>query len=160
MPNILHRYAAAAAMTLYCAGAPAQQSYIVADMETGTPIKDVTIVFDNIDSCRTKTEYTGVFVCPDSVKTLTFKHSRYETRTMNRPELTDTIELLPGMNRLNEVVVKGKARKISPVVMNSIKEAALTAPRQTATVTFDFVDLLTWKKRKKTKKRIKAIENY
>lgn len=160
MTTLSHKHAILTAVTLCCTYGMAQTSHVVTDMETGTPISDVTIIFNNIDSCRTKTEYTGIFTCPDSARTLTFKHSKYEGRMMDRHELKDTIELLPNMNRLNEVVIKGKRPKISPFVMGPIKDAALSAPRQTATATFDVVDLFTWKKRKKTKKRIKAIENY
>ncbi len=160
MDATLKRTAATTAVLLCCTICAAQRRHVIRDMETGTPLRGVTVIFNGIDSCRTATDYTGTFFAPDSIRTLTMKHPKYEKRMMERQEMTDTIELLPNMNKLNEVVIRGKRRKMAPEIMGGVKMAAMTAPQQGGTVNFDLMDLLTYKKRKKTRKRIKAIENY
>lgn len=160
MNATLKRTAAMTAAMLCCTLCAAQKRYVVRDMETKTPLRGVTVIFNGIDSCRTVTDYTGTFAAPDTARTFKLKHPKYEQRMMEQPEMTDTVELLPNMNKLNEVVIRGKKRNISPEILGGAKMAAMTAPRQAATVNFDLMDLLTYKKRKKTRKRIKAIENY
>jgi len=44
--------------------------------------------------------------------------------------------------------------------MAATKMAALTAPHPKTLATFDFFDIFTAKKRKKTRKRIEAIKDY
>lgn len=160
MDTLLRKSATIIATTFCCTFCTAQRRYVVRDMETGTPLRGVTVIFNGIDSCRTATDYTGTFTAPDSVRTLVLSHPKYEKRPMDRSEMTDTVELLPNMNKLNEVVIRGKMRTISPKVFSDVKMAALTAPVNKGTMNFDMMNLLTYRKRKKTQKRIKSIENY
>lgn len=139
----------------------AQRRVVVRDMETGTPLRDVQVFVNGNYGKRTVTDYRGVFDVPDTARTLTFCHTMYERLTVDSSEVSDTIELLPNLNRMDEVVVYGKRRGISPSIMMGVRSAAVSAPRQGGVgASFDMVDLFTWKKRKRQRERQEAIKNY
>ena len=140
--------------------AAAQRTMVVTDAETGVPIRDVQIFVNGDDNNRIVTDYKGEFIVPDTAGNLTLCHRKYEKRLMDDKEFADTISLLPNYNHLNELVVKGKSPKINMNIMAATKMAALTAPHPKTLATFDFFDIFTAKKRKKTRKRIEAIKDY
>ena len=66
-------------------------------------------------------------------------------------------------NAIREVVIYGSMPQVSAGISNmlgKLKEENKYMPRQTPVVSFDFFSIFTAKKRKRTEKRIKALENY
>lgn len=90
------------------AGAEAQQ-FVVADMESRVPIRDVLIhTNDNQD---TKSCWDGTFSLHEGFDKIMFSHMNYEKRYVLKSELKgDTIWLMPRMNALREVVIYGERR--------------------------------------------------
>lgn len=90
------------------AGAEAQQ-FVVADMESQVPIRDVLIhTNDNQD---TKSCWDGTFSLHEGFDKIMFSHLNYEKRYVLKSELKgDTIWLMPRMNALREVVIYGERR--------------------------------------------------
>ena len=82
---------------------------------------------------------------------------------LRRAEVTDTILLLRKYQALREVVIYGSMPSVG-FSMGKLreqlrKEEELT-PRAVPLATFDFFSVFSAKKRKKTRERLKAIENY
>lgn len=141
--------------------ATAQRQVVVADAETGVPVRDVQIFINGDENRRTTSDYKGETAIPDTARSLTLCHPKYEKRIMNISELADTVRLLPNYNRLNEIVIKGRRPTISPDMMAGIKPAGQVAPASSgAAIWFDFFGLFTHKKRKRTKQRIESIKDY
>ena len=92
--------------TSACADA---QQYVVADMESRAPIRDVLIhTNDNQD---TKSCWDGTFSLHEGFDKIMFSHLNYEKRYVLKSELKgDTIWLMPRMNALREVVIYGERR--------------------------------------------------
>ena len=90
------------------AGAEAQQ-FVVADMESRVPIRDVLIhTNDNQD---TKSRWDGTFSLHEGFDKIMFSHLNYEKRYVLKSELKgDTIWLMPRMNALREVIIYGERR--------------------------------------------------
>lgn len=90
------------------ANAEAQQ-FVVADMESRVPIRDVLIhTNDNQD---TKSNWDGTFSLKEGFSKILFSHLNYEKRYVLISELKgDTIWLMPRMNALREVVIYGERR--------------------------------------------------
>ena len=90
------------------AGAEAQQ-FVVADMESRVPIRDVLIhTNDNQD---TKSCWDGTFSLHEGFDKIMFSHLNYEKRYVLKSELNgDTIWLMPRMNALREVIIYGERR--------------------------------------------------
>lgn len=90
------------------AGAEAQQ-FVVADMESRVPIRDVLIhTNDNQD---TKSCWDGTFSLHEGFDKIMFSHLNYEKRYVLKSELKgDTIWLMPRMNALREVIIYGERR--------------------------------------------------
>lgn len=140
----------------------AQHQSVVIDAETGVPVREVQVFVNSMEGKRIVTDWQGTFEIPDTARNLTLCHTRYERRTIDIGEATDTIRLLPNINRLNELVVKGKRPEVSSQMMASIgkviQEAAAAQPK--TGVSFDFFSIFNYKKRKRTKKRIESIKDY
>lgn len=90
------------------ANAEAQQ-FVVADMESRVPIRDVLIhTNDNQD---TKSNWDGTFSLKEGFEKIMFSHLNYEKRYVLKSELKgDTIWLMPNMHALREVVIYGERR--------------------------------------------------
>ena len=90
------------------ASAEAQQ-FVVADMESRVPIRDVLIhTNDNQD---TKSCWDGTFSLHEGFDKIMFSHLNYEKRYVLKSELKgDTIWLMPRMNALREVIIYGERR--------------------------------------------------
>ncbi|MCR5271217.1 MAG: hypothetical protein K6D91_09405 [Prevotella sp.] len=83
------------------------QSLIVVNMETGVPIRNVLITTDN--GQETVSTWEGKFQLKGGFKELTLMHASFEKRRMRSDELQgDTIELLPRLFSVNEVIIWGK----------------------------------------------------
>lgn len=79
-------------------------------MTDGVPIRDVKI-YTNTNSVAT-TNWKGEFSIDKYFTSVTITHKDYVSLTLNLYEMTDTIELLPKFETLDEVIVYGK-RKMS-----------------------------------------------
>lgn len=85
------------------------QQFVVADMESRVPIRDVIVYTD--DNQNAKSNWDGTFSLNEGYGRISFSHLNYEKRYILKSELKgDTIYLLPSMNLLNEVVVYGERR--------------------------------------------------
>ncbi|UKK51616.1 6,7-dimethyl-8-ribityllumazine synthase [Prevotella sp. E13-17] len=85
------------------------QSLIVVNMETGVPIRNVLITTDNGQEAVSTWE--GAVLLKGSFKRVTLMHPSFEKRTMDSDELQgDTIELLPRLFSVNEVIIWGRHR--------------------------------------------------
>lgn len=146
-----------------CVHGTAQTRCIVTDMMTKVPLRDVVVTVGNDSALRTVTTYKGEFTVAEDADSVTIGRTGYETRTLVRGELTDTIELMRKRPGVREVVVYGRSPGIplslTTALAADIKKATANVPRPGGIV-FDLKSLLTWKKRKRTRQRIKAIENY
>ena len=85
------------------------QQFVVADMESRVPIRDVYIHTN--DNQNTQSKWDGTFSLNEGFSRINFSHLNYEKRYVLKPELKgDTIFLMPRMNALREVVVYGERR--------------------------------------------------
>lgn len=90
------------------ASAEAQQ-YVVADMESRAPIRDVLIHTD--DNQDTRSNWDGTFSLHEGFGKINLSHLNYEKRYILKSELKgDTIWLMPNMNALREVIIYGERR--------------------------------------------------
>lgn len=190
--------------TLLCVMTHAQQRFVVIDMETKVPLRDVTVKCAS--GITTTSKWDGSFLLDTtSIKDTTLTKGRALTKgtmltqndtltkdkalqrsdsttariTLSKPgylervtditQLTDTIELLPAFNKLAEVVVWGvyRPRTISftlrPPTEREIAETK--GPPTGASVGIGDVmlgieNLLSYKKRKRTKKTKENISRY
>lgn len=85
------------------------QQFVVADMESRVPIRDV-IIHTN-DNQDTKSQWDGTFSLKEGFERISFSHLNYEKRYVLKSELKgDTIFLMPNMHALREVVIYGERR--------------------------------------------------
>ena len=85
------------------------QQYVVADMESRAPIRDVLIHTD--DNQDTRSDWDGTFSLHEGFGKINLSHLNYEKRYILKSELKgDTIWLMPNMNALREVVIYGERR--------------------------------------------------
>lgn len=165
--NVLTRAAMTAFICANMAPSMAQVKGVVVDMETKIPVRGVDVIVDGSYVHRDTTDYAGRYSVVGDVRDLTFVRKGYETRVMNRGELSDTIELLPSYRRIDEVVVYGRMPgKHIPVLglVQSDLQKMGKEPRPGGGASGDF---LSWLKvfekghvsAKKRRERMKAIEN-
>lgn len=143
--------------------AAAQTEIVVIDMETRVPLAGVVVTLDTALVSQRMTDYKGEFMVPADADSITLAMTGYVSRRLLRSELTDTVELLRTYNALNEVVIYGNLPKVGidfSRMMQSMREEQRLTPKSNALVTFDFFSIFSLKKRKRTKERLKAIENY
>ena len=91
----------------------AQKRFVVVDVETRVPIRGV-----NVQSGAHRadtTDWQGLITIPDSCRTLSLTHVKYESRILNVEEVRDTIFLISKLMGLNEVVVFGKGKGEDPL---------------------------------------------
>ena len=138
----------------------AQTDVVVADIESGVPLRDVKIYTDS--GSVAKTDYRGMAHIDRPFSSATITHPKFLSTTMQRHEMVDTIFLLPKANTLNEVVVWGEGRKgIKSMVSDATRDAPLYAPPP-AMVQFDFFQMFKKKplNRKARKKNQELLDNW
>lgn len=81
---------------------------VVVSTETGVPVRDVVLYTDV--GHKVVTAWDGTYCLPDSFASVTLAHPKYERRVMLRSEMGDTINLIPALYALTEVVVIGRRR--------------------------------------------------
>ena len=95
-----------ASLLAVSAGMEAQRQCVVIDASTKQPLRGVFVRCDN-DS-TVKTPWNGLICLPDSFRTVSFSHPKFERRILKQSELEDSVFMLPSSQMLNEVVVYGK----------------------------------------------------
>lgn len=144
-------------------GAAAQRECVVVDMETGVPLSGVVVTVDTALISQYRSNYRGEFIVPAEADSIVLGRQGYLSRHLLCSELTDTVALMRTFNAIREVVIYGSMPQVSAGISNmlgKLKEENKYMPRQTPVVSFDFFSIFTAKKRKRTEKRIKALENY
>ena len=145
------------------------QQFIVADMESRVPLRDVLVYTDN--NQNTKTIWDGTFSLKEGFDRISFSHPLYEKRYVLKSELKgDTIFLLPKRNTLREVVIYGERRfdkrmaemmKPSPqqVVRDKLPQVSPAGPDVLALALWIFENTLGKKieKRKHRKNELKKV---
>ena len=89
-----------------CVAVRGQRRLIVVDVETRVPIRGVNVV-----SSRHRTDTTdwqGLVTVPDTCRSLSFSHVKYESRLLNLSEVKDTVFLISKLMGLPEVTVYGQ----------------------------------------------------
>lgn len=104
----------------------AQVRGIVANAETGVPLRDVTI-YTNTSRTYT-TDWRGMFTIDDTITSATLVKTDFVSLTVTAEELADTVYLLPRFNSLAEVVVWGKRRRFSRSAVSSWQPSYLPPP--------------------------------
>lgn len=118
--------------------AKAQWQGVITNIETGVPLRDVTIYTD--DKQKTITNYKGEYRLNNTFKSVTISHGQYLTVTMPREELTDTIALLPRLTTISEVIVWGKMPHVGVRSEDIAKDASQYGSPKTG-ISFDLVSL-------------------
>ena len=96
-------------LSLAISASAGAQQFIVADMESRVPLRDVLVHTD--DNQDTRSIWDGTFLLKDGFNRISLSHPLYEKRYVLKSELKgDTIFLLPKMNTLREVVIYGERR--------------------------------------------------
>lgn len=154
----------------------AQQRFVVVDMETKAPLRDVTVRFPSGEVTTTKWDGTFSFgattpadsAASDTAKvTVALSKPGYLGRKMDLTQRTDTIELLPSYNKLSEVVVWGIDRQhtisfsLSSPTKDEIAEiAGPSAGIGIGDVMRGIENLINHKKRKRAKKIKESLDKY
>ena len=133
----------------------AQRRLTVVDVETRVPIRGVNV------TSRTQradtTDWQGVIIVPDTCRTLSFSHVKYESRILNLSEVKDTVFLISKLMGLNEVVVIGKGKDEDK--LKELKRQLILDPKEAQLIAadpshgFDVLGLIQsiFKKRKERK---------
>lgn len=101
--------AAAQATADSLSAADSLRQWVVANIETGVPIRDVLVYTD--DGQEAHTIWDGTFAMRESYAAATFVHPKFERRVMYGGEAEgDTIWLIPSEGALNEVIIYGQRR--------------------------------------------------
>lgn len=142
----------------------AQKRFVVVDMETGVPQRDVRVRWDK--KHETHSIWDGSFYMDDVKDNVEIFKPGYMTRIMKPEELTDTIGILPTFNKLGEVVVIGKykPRKFGWTLKPITKEEIAMMYCDKQGINLDIIGgikkLLTRKKRKRQKQNQKTLAEY
>jgi hypothetical protein len=139
----------------------AQIRRVVISTETGIPVRDVVVTTDRGE--RTVSNWEGAFVLNDTAfHEMSLGNTHYERRTMYREELTDTIELIPNINSLGEVVVIGRARGQAFSQRFSADKSELKALDRASpnSGTLSPGELLRKKRKKKLEQLERILKNY
>ena len=138
-----------------CVALHAQRRRTVVDVETRVPIRGVNV------TSRTQradtTDWQGVIIVPDTCRTLSFSHVKYESRILNLSEVRDTVFLISKLMGLNEVVVIGKGKDEDK--LKELKRQLILDPKEAQLIAadpsqgFDVLGLIQsiFKKRKERK---------
>ena len=83
--------------------------FVVVNIETGVPIRDVLVYTD--DGQEVHSIWDGTFSLSTGFETLTLSHPRFEKRVMLHGEVSeDTIALISNQFAINEVIIYGQRR--------------------------------------------------
>lgn len=149
-----------------CVAVRGQRRLIVVDVETRVPIRGVNVV-----SSRHRTDTTdwqGLVTVPDTCRSLSFSHVKYESRLLNVSEVKDTVFLISKLMGLPEVTVYGqdlgedKLKELKKQLRRDKTEAQLAAANPAGG--FNILGLIQKlvKRRKESKKErfLRMLEEY
>ena len=143
-------------LAVLCVTVRGQRHLVVVDVETGVPIRGVSVVSS---ANRTDTtDWQGSITLPDSCRSLSLSHVKYESRILNLNEVKDTVFLISKLMGLPEVTVIGhgkgedRLKELKQSLVIDPKEAQLAAADPSRG--FNVLGLLQalLKKRKESKK--------
>lgn len=142
----------------------AQHRYVVVDMETGVPQREVRVRWNR--GQETHSIWDGSFTADSVRDSLEIFKPGYMTRIMKPEELTDTIGILPTFNKLSEVVIYGinRPRKfgwtMKPLTKEEIASMNSKRPGINVNIMGSIEKLLTHKKRKRQKRVKESLADY
>ena len=143
-------------LTALCVVARGQRRLVVVDVETRVPIRGVNVV-SNAHKADT-TDWQGLVTVPDSCRSLSLSHVKYESRILNVSEVQDTIFLISKLMGLPEVTVLGQGKNEDK--LKELKKSLMLDPTDAQLIAadpsqgFNVLGLLKalLKKRKESKK--------
>ena len=115
-----------------CVAVRGQRRLIVVDVETRVPIRGVNVLSSASLQADT-TDWQGLVSVPDTCRSLSFSHVKYESRLLNLDEVKDTVFLISKLMGLPEVTVFGhgkgedKLKELKKRLAISKEEAQLAA---------------------------------
>ena len=115
-----------------CVAVRGQRRLIVVDVETRVPIRGVNVLSSASLQADT-TDWQGLVSVPDTCRSLSFSHVKYESRLLNLDEVKDTVFLISKLMGLPEVTVFGhgkgedKLKELKKRMRISKEEAQLAA---------------------------------
>ena len=144
------------------------KKFVVADIETRVPIRDVIVITET--GYQDTTNYRGICYIPQNFDTLTVYKANYLTEKLLLKEVKDSTFLIPNHKRIGEVTVWGKDR--NKQLQDNVdgwfgKNGQLPDPsKPAATIGLDFAKMLDKRYRKdqkqlrKTRKLFNEMEKY
>ena len=150
--------------------AVAQHRVVVLDIETYVPVAGANV---QGTKALAVTDSMGYVTVNDSCRTLLFSHVDYESRLINRSELTDTVYLISRLRMIDEVVVMGRG-KPKDDKLEELNKSLRLSPSEAQLISADpnsgmnvmgllkYIIPKSWRKSKKShKERLKeTLENY
>lgn len=136
----------------------AQFSAVVLDLETKRQVAGVYVYIN--PKGVVKTDGVGRFVIDGDFNSITLTRQGYESLTLSKSELCDSIWLLPNGRSLDEVVIVGHKPKINFKYKNVEMFDNLTRPKVSG---LDLMSIFDFKGKKKAKRRNKIkkiLDNY
>lgn len=131
----------------------AQFSAVVLDMETRRQVAGVAVYINPKGVVRT--DMRGRFVIDGAFNSVTLVRQGYESLTLERSEMTDSIWMLPNGRSLDEVVIIGHRPKLGFSTKDKNFDK-YNLPRNNSLIGgFDFFESLNFKKQKQKKRREK-----
>ena len=144
------------------------RKFVVADIETRVPIRDVIVITET--GYQDTTNYRGICHIPQTFDTLTVYKTNYLTEKLLHKEVKDSTFLIPNSKRISEVTVWGKDRTTllqEKVDKWSRQNGQLPDPsKPAATIGLDFAKMLDKRYRKdqktlrKNRKLFKEMDTY
>ncbi|KXB51012.1 hypothetical protein HMPREF1870_00078 [Bacteroidales bacterium KA00344] len=144
------------------------KKFVVADIETRVPIRDVIVITET--GYQDTTNYRGICYIPQTFDTLTVYKANYLTEKLLHKEVKDSTFLIPNSKRISEVTVWGKDRTTllqENVDKWSRQNGQLPDPgKPAATIGLDFAKMLDKRYRKdqktlrKNRKLFKEMDTY
>ena len=110
-----------------------QRRLVVVDVETRVPIRGVNVVSST--SKPDTTDWQGYVTIPDSCRSLSLSHVKYESRILNLSEVKDTVFLISKLMGLNEIVVIGKGKNEDK--LKELKRSLVLDPKEAQLIAAD-----------------------
>lgn len=138
------------------------RKFVVADIETRVPIRDVVV--STGDGYRDTTNYRGICYIPQTFDTLVVAKANYLTERLVPREITDSTFLIPNHKRISEVTVWGKQDQSG--IFNGMDKAieqGIADGMKTGiggSVSFDFAKMLDKRYRKDQKNLRKTLRQF
>ncbi len=150
------KYLLAALLLAVSETVKAQVTAVVFDMETRRPIEGASVYVN--PRGMVKTDRHGRFTVDGECRSLTVSSQGYESRSMDKSGVGDTVWMLPNGRRLGEIVVIGHRPKIGFDTGKYAGKGQKQPSNKSGIGGFDFFDSFNFKKHKQAKRRKKIKE--